>query len=325
MILFVFTPVTPEDVLKVGLIPFVLSAIAFMGKVMLQAIRFKYFIDVFIDKKISFYKAISARLASEFVSQTTPAYVGGEIIRIAFLTKSGVSAGKAAWITNIEILVDVFVNSILSVIAGIIAIYYGGLLIGIIVILVSIPVFSFWFILLIYSSRKNLQLPKFIESLIIKLLKQKSSNIIHKTNAALYDLCQMSRENLSNPGIVKTFAVALLVTFGAFALQGVSFLILADTVNTHIGLFESILATASSTAIASMPITIGGSGLAELGIWGYISNLNGIPTIEDVMNDSQLNVIIAWRIATYHIPLVIMWIALMRFAVGGISSTYVIR
>jgi hypothetical protein len=27
-------------------------------------------------------------------------------------------------------------------------------------------------------------------------------------------------------------------------------------------------------------------------------------------------VIIAWRIATYHVPLVIMWIALMKLAIG---------
>jgi hypothetical protein len=27
---------------------------------------------------------------------------------------------------------------------------------------------------------------------------------------------------------------------------------------------------------------------------------------------SELNVVIAWRIASYHVPLVIMWMALMR-------------
>ena len=30
------------------------------------------------------------------------------------------------------------------------------------------------------------------------------------------------------------------------------------------------------------------------------------------MKDSQLSVIIVWRIASYHVPLVIMWIALMK-------------
>jgi uncharacterized membrane protein YbhN (UPF0104 family) len=60
--------------------------------------------------------------------------------------------------------------------------------------------------------------------------------------------------------------------------------------------------------------------LAELGIWAYISNLNGVPDLGAVASDSQLNVIIAWRIATYHVPLVVMWIALMKLAVGKVSA-----
>jgi hypothetical protein len=75
--------------------------------------------------------------------------------------------------------------------------------------------------------------------------------------------------------------------------------------------------------VASLPITIGGSGLAELGIWAYISNLSGIPDLGTLARDSQLNVIIAWRIATYHVPLVIMWVALMKLAVGKVPTTSV--
>jgi hypothetical protein len=48
--------------------------------------------------------------------------------------------------------------------------------------------------------------------------------------------------------------------------------------------------------------------------------LSGIPNLDDVVNDSQLNVIIAWRIATYHVPLVITWIALMKITVYRVSA-----
>jgi hypothetical protein len=37
--------------------------------------------------------------------------------------------------------------------------------------------------------------------------------------------------------------------------------------------------------------------------------------------NSHLNVIIAWRIASYHVPLVITWIALMRLALGKVTVT----
>jgi uncharacterized membrane protein YbhN (UPF0104 family) len=72
------------------------------------------------------------------------------------------------------------------------------------------------------------------------------------------------------------------------------------------------MATSASTALSTLPITIGGSGLAELGMWAYTSHFTGFPSFHDVVNDSHLSLIIAWRIATYHVPLVIMWIALMR-------------
>jgi glycosyltransferase 2 family protein len=81
-----------------------------------------------------------------------------------------------------------------------------------------------------------------------------------------------------------------------------------------------LMATSASTAVANLPITIGGSGLAELGIWAYLANLSGIPNLDDVVNDSQLNVIIAWRIATYHVPLVLAWIALMKITVYRVSA-----
>jgi hypothetical protein len=126
----------------------------------------------------------------------------------------------------------------------------------------------------------------------------------------------MSRENFNSKRAIRTFAIGIAITFVAFVFQGLSFMVLANGVESRIGFFDSLMATSASTSVASLPITIGGSGLAELGIWAYISNLSGIPDIGTIAMDSQLNVIIAWRIATYHVPLVIMWVALMKLAIG---------
>ena len=60
--------------------------------------------------------------------------------------------------------------------------------------------------------------------------------------------------------------------------------------------------------------------MAELGLWGYITHLNDFSQLGHILTDSQLNVIIAWRIASYHIPLIIMWIALMKLALGKTYS-----
>jgi uncharacterized membrane protein YbhN (UPF0104 family) len=325
IILFLTTNVSPQDVFAVGLVPFVASAAAAITRMMLQAYRFKYFIRRFIGYDVaSTGKTISARLAGDFVTQTTPSYVGGEFVRIAWLSKNGVLPGKAAWVTTMEIIADVFVGSMLAFIAGALAIYRGGSVVGIAVILVTIPTFAVWLAFMLFSAKRNLRLPSFSQRIAEKFVpKEKATSFINSTNSAIADLCKMSRMNFNSTKAIGTFAVGMAITFVAFVFQGVSFMVLANAVEPRVGLFDSLMATSASTAVASLPITIGGSGLAELGIWAYIANLSGIPDLETIVSDSQLNVIIAWRIATYHVPLVISWVALMKIAVGKVSQANV--
>lgn len=318
LLLFIFTPVSPADIFAVGALPFLLSVSAVMVRILLQAYRFRYFINHFIGPNYSTtLKTMNARIAGEFVTQTTPSFIGGEIVRIAWLIKNGVPAGRAAWVATAEIIADVFAGSILAFIAGGVAILHGGFFIGILVILVAVPTFGFWFLVVVMSANRNLQLPKFVQKLIKRFRsKEGSDHLINSTNIALADLCKMSRENFTSINSVKVLSVGMAITFVAFAFQGISFLVLAEAAGYHIGFFQSFMATSASTALSTLPITIGGSGLAELGVWAYITNIHTIPNLTDVLNSSQLSVIMAWRIATYHVPLVIMWIALMRITVG---------
>lgn len=318
LLLFAFTPVSPADVFSVGILPFLLSVSAVMVRILLQAYRFRYFINHFIGPNISTtLKTMNARIGGEFVTQTTPSFIGGEIVRIAWLVKNGVTTGKAAWVATAEIISDVFVGSILAFIAGVVAIFSGGSFIGILIIVVAIPTFGFWFSVVVLSANRNIQLPKFSLSLIKRFLsKERSDHLVHSTNVTLADLCKMSRENFRSFNSVKVLSVGMAITFVAFVFQGLSFLVLAQAVGEQVGFFQSFMATSAATALSTLPITIGGSGLAELGVWAYITNISSIPHLTDVLNSTQLSVIIAWRIATYQIPLVIMWIALMRITIG---------
>lgn len=294
-----------------------MSIIFSLTKVFLQAFRFKYFVDKFLNYKIaSSFKLISVRIGSEFVTNTTPSYIGGEIVRIAWLTKNKVPAGIAAWIATMEIIADVFVGTILALFAGIIALYNGAILIGTIIILISSLIFGFWLIVVIFSAHYNIQLPKFMTKLIKRFLSQERADIIiNYTNSAISDLCTMSRENFNSKRTIKIFFVGIVITFLAFGCLGASFLVLGGLVESDLDLYKSILATAASTELGSLPITVGGSGLTELGLWAYVSGLDHLPSINDVLKDSHLDVIISWRIASYHIPLVIMWILLMKLTI----------
>ena len=322
IILILTSNVSPQDVFALGIIPFLAAAAAAIIKMLLQALRFKYFIRHFLGHDVaSTGETVAARLAGEFVTQTTPSYVGGEIVRIAWLTRKGVPPGKAAWVTTMEIIADVFVGSVLAFIAGALAIYRGGSVVGLAVILITIPTLAFWLGLILFSAKRTLRLPSFSQKLVEKFLsKKRSENLVNSANTAIADLCTMSREIFNSKKSIHTFGVGIAITVIAFVFYGLSFMVLANAVEPRIGLFDSLMATSASTAVANLPITIGGSGLAELGIWAYLANLSGIPNLEDVTNDSQLNVIIAWRIATYHVPLVITWIALMKITVYRVST-----
>jgi uncharacterized protein (TIRG00374 family) len=322
IILIMTADVSPQDVLAVGLVPFLAAAAAAIIKMLLQALRFKYFIRHFLGYDVaSTGQTVAARLAGEFVTQTTPSYVGGEFVRIAWLSRKGVPPGKAAWVTTMEIIADVFVGAVLAFMAGALAIYRGGSVVGLAVILITIPTLAIWLGLILFSAKRTLRLPSFSQKIVEKFLsKKRAENLINSTNTAIADLCTMSREIFNSKKSIGTFAVGIAITVIAFVFQGLSFMVLANAVEPRIGLFDSLMATSASTAVSNLPITIGGSGLAELGIWAYIVNLSGIPNLDDVVNDSQLNVIIAWRIATYHVPLVITWIALMKITVYRVSA-----
>jgi uncharacterized protein (TIRG00374 family) len=314
LIMLFFTRISLDDIFAVGAIPFIISCVAVMGRIMLQAFRFKYFIREFLGHDVSSTtNTISARLAGEFVTQTSPSFVGGELVRVAWLTKNRVPAGKAAWLATMEIIADVLVGTMLGFIAGAIAIYNGANFIGIIVILIAIPTFIFWLVLIVFSAKHTLQLPSFSMKLVQKFVaRERAERLINSVNNALSDLCKMSRENFNSIEAIKTFAIGIAITFVAFLLQGASFMVLANEVGYNVGLFDSLMATSASIILSTLPITIGGSGLAELGLWAYISDLNSIPDFYDIINDSQLSVIIVWRIASYHVPIVVMWVALMK-------------
>ncbi|HEX5185250.1 MAG TPA: lysylphosphatidylglycerol synthase transmembrane domain-containing protein [Nitrososphaeraceae archaeon] len=317
LFLFIFSPVSITDIFSVGLFPFIISVIFSLTKVFLQAFRFKYFVDQFLGYKVaSSFKLISVRIGSEFVTNTTPSYIGGEIVRIAWLTKNKVPAGIAAWIATMEIIADVFVGTILALIAGIFALYNGAILIGTIIIIVSSLIFGFWLLVIIFSAHYNIQLPQFVTKLIKRFLsKERADKIIIYTNSAISDLCTMSRENFNSKRTIKIFFVGIVITFFAFACLGASFLVLGGIVESNLDFYKSILATAASTELGSLPITVGGSGLTELGLWAYVSGLDHLPSINDVLQDSHLDVIISWRIASYHIPLIMMWVLLMKLAI----------
>ena len=308
-----------EDVLAIGVIPFVLAVLAFMVKLGLQGIKLAYIARSFLGPFDSIIRLSAMRVGSEFIKFTTPMFVGAEFAVIYYMTKKGISTSKASWVALLDIVTEVFAGGVLSILAGIIALLNGAYVVGAIILATSVTVTALWVVLFFLSSKHTFQLPKSLVMLISKLGKERGEKYIKQTNVYIEEVCTMSRENLHSPKSRKVFVVGFFTSIVSWIFYGISFLIIAASVGFAVEFFESVMAVMGANAIGNLPITVGGSGLAEFGIVAYLNNLDPFNLVipEEGL---EWNAVIGWRIATYYIPIAVTWILLVKFALSKITK-----
>ena len=308
-----------QDVLAIGIVPFVLAVLAFMVKLGLQGIKLAYIARSFLGPFDSIIRLSAMRVGSEFIKFTTPMFVGAEFAVIYYMTKKGISTSKASWVALLDIVTEVFAAGVLSILAGIIALLNGAYVVAAIVLATSVTVTSLWVVLFFLSSKHTFQLPNALVMLISKLGKERGEKYIKQTNVYIEEVCTMSRENLHSPKSRKVFVVGFLTSLVSWIFYGISFLIIANSVGFAVEFFESVMAVMGANAIANLPITVGGSGLAEFGIVAYLNNLDPFNLVipEEGL---EWNAVIGWRIATYYIPIAVTWILLVKLALSKFTK-----
>ncbi|MEM3064217.1 MAG: lysylphosphatidylglycerol synthase transmembrane domain-containing protein [Candidatus Nitrosotenuis sp.] len=304
--------VKPEDIFAVGIINFLAAFAAMLCKLFLQGVKFHYIINKFHGSLETLWRTISVRIGSEFVTMTTPMFIGGEVVRIYWMNKRGMSTAKASWVGIFEIVTEVLAAGFLSITAGVVAILSGYTVIGTIVLVTATPIVGIWLGLFLVSAKKTFQVPKWISDLIIRFRKEKGTQYLEKTNQWMIDICTMSRENLRSKDAKKAFAVSTLISLASWLAFGISLMLISSGTHTVTAL-ESIFAVMAGNAIGNLPVTVGGSGLTEFGVWAYLNHLSDFK-LELPKNSVDWNTIIAWRIATYQLPIPIAWFLLMKMA-----------
>ena len=309
-----------EDILAIGILPFVGAIIAMMIKLGLQGIKFAYITRKYLGNTDSFLKLVGVRVGSEFIKFTTPMFIGAEFVVIYYLKKKGIELSKATWIALVDIVTEVLAAGLLSMLAGIIALLNGAYVVGIVILATSISITSLWMIMFFLSSKHTFQVPNVLETLVKKLGKEKGTKIIDQTNDWMEETCTMIRENIQTPESKKIFTISFLFSLTSWSFYGISFMIIAMGTGYVISMFDSIMAVMGANAIGNLPITIGGSGLAEFGIISYLNNLNPFDfTISEGI--VGWDAVIGWRIATYYVPIAITWLLLVKLALSKIPKT----
>jgi uncharacterized protein (TIRG00374 family) len=309
-----------EDVLAIGIFPFVLAVIAMMIKLGIQGIKFAYIAQKYLGQFDSFWKLTGVRVGSEFIKFTTPMFVGAEFIIIYYLHKKGVPPSKSTWIAIMDIVTEVFAAGLLSIMAGIIALMNGAYIVGVIILGTSIFVTTLWMVLFFLSSKRIFQLPTVISSLVKKFGKEKGEKIVDKTNSWMEEVCVMSKKNLRTTESKKIFTVTFGMSLVSWSFYGISFMIIAFGTGYVIGVFDSIMAVMGANAIGNLPITVGGSGLAEFGIVAFLNNQNPFD-IHIQEGNTIWNAVIGWRIATYYVPIAVTWLLLVKLALSKYNKT----
>ena len=309
-----------DDILAIGLFPFIGAIVAMMIKLVLQGIKFAYITKKYLGNTDSFLKLIGVRVGSEFIKFTTPMFIGAEFIVIYYLKKKGIELSKATWIALVDIVTEVLAAGLLSMLAGIIALLNGAYVVGIVILATSISITSLWMVMFFLSSKHTFQVPNVLEALVTKLGKEKGTKIINQTNNWMEETCTMIRENIQTPESKKIFTISFLFSLASWSFYGISFMIIAMGTGYVISIFDSIMAVMGANAIGNLPITIGGSGLAEFGIVAYLNNLNpfDFSITEGIL---AWDAVIGWRIATYYVPIAITWLLLVKLALSKIPKT----
>ena len=309
-----------DDILAIGLFPFIGAIVAMMIKLVLQGIKFAYITKKYLGNTDSFLKLIGVRVGSEFIKFTTPMFIGAEFIVIYYLKKKGIALSKATWIALVDIVTEVLAAGLLSMLAGIIALLNGAYVVGIVILATSISITTLWMVMFFLSSKHTFQVPNVLETLVTKLGKEKGTKIINQTNDWMEETCTMIRENIKTPESKKIFTISFLLSIVSWSFYGISFMIIAMGTGYIISIFDSIMAVMGANAIGNLPITIGGSGLAEFGIIAYLNNLN---PFDFTITEGILawDAVIGWRIATYYVPIAITWLLLVKLALSKIPKT----
>ena len=304
-----------DDVFAIGVLPFIAAILAMMVKLGLQGLKLSYIARSFLGNFDSIKRLAAMRVGSEFIKFTTPMFVGAEFVVIYYMTKKGISPSKASWVALLDIVTEVFAGGLLSILAGIFALLNGAYVVAAIILGTSISVTTLWVVLFFASAKHTFHLPKGIAMLLTKFGGERGEKYARQSNEWIAEVCTMSRENLGSKKSKKVFWVGFLMSLVSWTFYGISFLAIAIGVGMTIELLESVMAVMGANAIGNLPITIGGSGLAEFGIVAYLNNLNPFNLVipEEGL---EWNAVIGWRIATYYIPIAVTWILLMKLALG---------
>jgi len=305
IVISIFSGVTLSDLATLGYLTFGLAAAVTAAKLPVQVLRFRAVARGLAgDPKPNLSGLALVRIASEFVSLSTPVASMGVFIRTSWLSGKGVEGGKALWIGYFEVLMEVYVGAGLGFIAAVYALSRGAVVLGSTVALISAILIVGYTTFFIIPALKVIKVPHRVFSIASFLVGGPRATalylraVVSSLNFSLAAREILSRKNL--PMMVETIGLTILEDF----LDGVALWLVLTSAGLKIDPISSTLAYFAVAAIAEIPVSIGGAGITELTLQAYLIT---------VYRFTSWASIVLWRIATYQVALAMTGVAFLLF------------
>jgi glycosyltransferase 2 family protein len=242
-------------------------------------------------------------MGSEFVALSTPATIGGEFLRAAWLSGKGVVGGKALWIGYFEVVVDVYVSGALGLISAAYAFSRGAtVLASTILVIVLLLVVGYSIFFLVPAFRGIPRIPgKLFRFAGFFVGWQRATRLEKAVQEGAVNFSLAARAILRRDAL-PTILYALALTIIQALLSGAVLWIMLNAAGLNIDLGSATLVAYGATAIAALPISIGGSGLTEIAVAAYLSM---------VYRFTSWPAIVLWRVASFQVVLAVSGIAFL--------------
>jgi putative flippase GtrA len=294
-----------SDLTKLGYLTFALAAGVAASRLLVQILRFRVItLGLAGNPRPSLSGLALTRVASEFVSLSTPATSMGVFMRTAWLKGKGIDGGKALSIGYFEVMIEIYVGAGLALIAAVYALTRGAVAIGTTIIVVATVLIVGYTVIFIIPAVKGVKVPHFVFTLSRYLIGGPRANdlylraVVGSLNFSLSARAIVSRSTL--PVAVKAVCLTLIEDL----LAGTALWIVLNASGLKIDPVSSTLAAYGVVAIAQIPVTVGGAGITELTMKSYLTTVYGF---------SSWAPIVLWRIATYQVLLAITSVVFIFF------------
>jgi uncharacterized protein (TIRG00374 family) len=292
-----FSGVTLSDLVKLGYLTFALAAAVSGTRLLVQIARFRVVATgLGSDTKLDMTGLPITRVASEFVSESTPATSMGVFLRSSWLSGKGVDGGRALWIGYFEVLIEIYVGGGLALIAAAYAVSRGSVALGLTIAVISTVLIVGYTLVFVIPAVKFIKVPHRVFGIASRLVGGPRATalylraVVGSLNFSLAARAIVSKRAL--PIVVKAVLLTILEDF----LDGVALWLVLNAAGLKIDIVSATLAAYGVAAVAQLPITIGGAGVTELTMQAYLVSVYGF---------SSWAAVVLWRIATYQVMLAI--------------------